>query len=130
LSWLQPPASAPSPCDGVSERVRAAAEPGGVDALIDQAGPQYLDLAVSLGVRPNRIETVVSSALARELGVKTDGSVTAAKSEIFTELAELIATGAIELPIATTYPPDRVIDAFTELERRHTRGKIVLIPRV
>lgn len=27
-----------------------------------------------------------------------------------------------------TYPLDRVSDAFSELERGHTRGEIVLIP--
>jgi len=34
----------------------------------------------------------------------------------------------IEFPIAATYPLDRVGNAFEELERRHTHGKIVLIP--
>ena len=43
-------------------------------------------------------------------------------------MAGLVASGAIEIPIAATYPLDRVADAFEELERGHTRGKIVLIP--
>lgn len=44
------------------------------------------------------------------------------------ELAELIADGALEIPIAHVYGLDEVQDAFRELERRHTRGKIVLKP--
>jgi NADPH:quinone reductase-like Zn-dependent oxidoreductase len=44
------------------------------------------------------------------------------------ELVDLVASGAVEIPIAAAYPLDRVGDAFAELERRHTRGKIVLIP--
>jgi D-arabinose 1-dehydrogenase-like Zn-dependent alcohol dehydrogenase len=32
------------------------------------------------------------------------------------------------VPIAATYPLERVKDAFAELEQGHTRGKIVLIP--
>jgi len=32
------------------------------------------------------------------------------------------------VPIAATYRLDQVRMAFTELEKRHTRGKIVLIP--
>ena len=28
-----------------------------------------------------------------------------------------------------TYPLDRVVDAFKELEQRHTHGKIVLLPQ-
>ena len=43
-------------------------------------------------------------------------------------LAELAASGRLEVPIAATYPLERVQDAFAELEQRHTRGKIVLIP--
>jgi NADPH2:quinone reductase len=42
-------------------------------------------------------------------------------------MAELVATGAIEVPIAATFPLDQVADAFEQLEKRHTRGKIVLI---
>jgi NADPH:quinone reductase len=114
--------------DGLRERVLAAAEPGRVDAFIDLFGPQYLDLAVDLGLSPDRIETVVPSGRARELGVKTDGSVAASTPEILAELADLVATGVVEVPIAATYPLDRVTDAFAQLERRHTRGKIVLIP--
>jgi NADPH:quinone reductase-like Zn-dependent oxidoreductase len=40
----------------------------------------------------------------------------------------MIARGLLEIPIARTYPLDEVQDAFRELERRHTRGKIVLKP--
>jgi NADPH:quinone reductase len=42
--------------------------------------------------------------------------------------ADLVAAGAVKIPIAATYPLDRVADAFAELEQRHTRGKIVLTP--
>ena len=44
------------------------------------------------------------------------------------ELAGLVAAGELEVPIAATYPLDRVRDAYAELEQRHTRGKIVLVP--
>jgi NADPH:quinone reductase-like Zn-dependent oxidoreductase len=43
-------------------------------------------------------------------------------------MAALVASGQIEIPIAATYPLDRVRDAFAALEQRHTRGKIALIP--
>ena len=42
-------------------------------------------------------------------------------------MADLVASGAIDIPIAATYPLDRVADAFEQLEQRHTRGKIVLV---
>ena len=44
------------------------------------------------------------------------------------ELASLIADGQLEVPIANVYPLAQVREAYTELERRHTRGKIVLSP--
>ena len=42
------------------------------------------------------------------------------------ELAGLIADGHLEVPIANLYPLAQVREAYTELERRHTHGKIVL----
>lgn len=44
------------------------------------------------------------------------------------ELAGLIVGGQLEVPIANVYPMAQVREAYTELERRHTRGKIVLRP--
>ncbi|MGO9501344.1 MAG: NADP-dependent oxidoreductase [Streptosporangiaceae bacterium] len=113
--------------DGLAERLRAAA-PDGIDAFIDLFGPEYIQLAVDLGIPRDRIETIISFAKAGELGTKAEGSGDASTPEILTEMADLVASGAIEIPIAATYPLDRVQDAFAELEQRHTRGKIVLIP--
>jgi hypothetical protein len=47
---------------------------------------------------------------------------------VLAELAGLIADGHLEVPIANVYPLARVREAYAELERRHTRGKIVLTP--
>jgi NADPH:quinone reductase len=113
--------------DGLADRIRAAA-PDGVDAFIDLFGPGYVDLAVELGVAPERIETIISYEKAQQVGAKMEGSSDASTPEVLAEMADLVATGRIELPIARTYPLDQVRDAFAELEQRHTRGKIVLLP--
>jgi NADPH:quinone reductase len=113
--------------DGLEARVRAAA-PGGVDAFIDTFGPEYVELAVELGVAPERIDTITAFERAAEVGAKTEGSAVGSTPTAMTALAELAATGRLEVPIAATYPLARVQDAFAELEQRHTRGKIVLIP--
>ena len=105
-----------------------AAAPEGIDAFIDLFGPQYVDLAVELGVSPDRIETIISFQKAAEVGAKTAGSIDGSTREVLTELADLLATGRITLPIAAQYPLDRIQDAFAELEQRHTHGKIVLVP--
>lgn len=113
--------------DGLEERVRAAA-PDGVDAVIDLFGPQYLDLALALGVDPQRTATIISFERAGQVGAKVAGSAQASTAEVLASLAARVAQGGVEVPIAATYPLDAVADAFAELERRHARGKIVLLP--
>jgi NADPH2:quinone reductase len=113
--------------EGLAERLKAAS-PDAIDAFIDLFGPEYVQLAVDLGIPRDRIETIASFEKAQEVGAKADGSATASTPEVLADMAGLVAAGAIEIPIAATYPLERVADAFEELEHRHTRGKIVLIP--
>jgi NADPH:quinone reductase len=113
--------------DGLADRLQEAA-PDGIDAFIDLFGPDYVQLAVDLGVPPERIDTIISFQKAGEVGAKTEGSTEASTPEVLAELANQIVTGAIDFEIAATYPLDRVADAFEQLEKRHTRGKIVLLP--
>ncbi|MEU5262476.1 NADP-dependent oxidoreductase [Amycolatopsis sp. NPDC021455] len=113
---------------GVAERIRQAAG-GKVDAFIDTFGEGYVDLAIELGVRPGRIDTIRDWAAAARVGARTDGEGAAACAVVVGELARLAARGQLEVPIARTYPLERVRDAFRELERRHTHGKIVLCPQ-
>jgi NADPH:quinone reductase len=113
--------------EGLADRLRAAA-PDGIDAFIDLFGPDYVQLAVDLGVPPERIDTIISFAKAGEVGAKTEGSAEASTRAVLSEIAGLVGSGAVDFDIAATYPLDRVADAFEELERRHTHGKIVLVP--
>ncbi len=54
--------------EGVAERIRTAAGPGGVDAFIDTVGPPYVQVAIEqLGVRADRIDTIADFAGARYL---------------------------------------------------------------
>jgi NADPH2:quinone reductase len=112
---------------GLADRLKAAA-PNGIDAFIDLFGPDYVQLAADLGIKRDRIETIISREKAAELGTKVEGSSDASTTEVLSEMADLVASGQIEIPIAATYPLEKVHDAFTELAARHTHGKIVLIP--
>lgn len=114
--------------DGLADRLRQAA-PDGVDAFIDLFGPDYIQLAVDLGVPVERINTIISFAKATEVGAKTEGSAEASTTAVLHEITDLIVSGALDFDVAKTYPLDRVVDAFTELEQRHTHGKIVLLPQ-
>jgi NADPH:quinone reductase-like Zn-dependent oxidoreductase len=113
--------------DGVEDRIRAASG-GKVDAFIDTFGGGYVEMALQLGVAPNRIDTIIDFAAAAKFGVKTEGNHAAANADVLGQLAELIAAGRLEIPIAKVYPLTQVREAYRELEQRHTRGKIVLEP--
>ena len=113
--------------DRVADRIRAAAD-GRVDAFVDTHGGGYVDLAIGLGVAPERIDTILDWDAAERHGARTDGNMAGARPEVLAELADRIAAGHLELPIAATYRLEDVRDAYRELEQRHTLGKIVLVP--
>jgi len=79
-------------------------------------------------VRPERINTIRDWQAAAKIGARTYGEGSAACAVVLGELARLAARGELEVQIARTYPLEQVRDAFRELERRHTHGKIVLRP--
>ncbi len=110
--------------DGVADRIRQAA--GQVDAFIDTFGDDYVELALSLGVEPSRIDTIVRFDAVGQYGVKAEGSAAGASASVLAELAGLIADGKLEVPIAATFPLSQVQDAYRQLERGHIRGRIVL----
>jgi NADPH:quinone reductase-like Zn-dependent oxidoreductase len=113
--------------EGVADRIRAAAPK--VDAFIDTYGGEYVELAVSeLGVEPGRVDTIVRFDAIEMYGVKSEGNAAGASASTLTELAALIASGDLEVPIDATYPLDQVREAYRQLETGHVRGKIVLIP--
>ncbi|MET7328016.1 NADP-dependent oxidoreductase [Nonomuraea sp. NPDC005650] len=113
--------------EGVADRIRQAGG-GTVDAFIDTFGDGYVELAVELGVRPERINTIRDWQAAAKVGARTYGEGAAACAVVLGELARLAGRGELEVPIARTYPLEGVRDAFRELERGHAHGKIVLRP--
>lgn len=116
--------------DGLEGRLRAAA-PDGIDAFIDLFGPDYVRLAARLGLPADRINTIVVSDAAVELRVRMEGAGALNLDQAhhaLRKLADALAAGTLELPIAATYPLEQVAAAFADLERRHSLGKIVLLP--
>ena len=113
--------------DGVAQRIQHAAG-GRLDALVDTFGSGYVDLAVTLGIAPERIDTIIDYDAAARHGARTDASADGASADVLAQLATLIADGRLEIPIASVYPLAQVRDAYRELEQRHTLGKIVLHP--
>jgi NADPH:quinone reductase-like Zn-dependent oxidoreductase len=99
-----------------------------IDAFIDLHGAGYVKLAVDLSVPRDRIETIADFAAAREYEVKADGASAALNASVLAELAALVASGALQVPIAATFRLDQVRAAFSLLAQGHIRGKIVLVP--
>jgi NADPH:quinone reductase-like Zn-dependent oxidoreductase len=128
-AWLEEHgAIAVSHGEGQAERIRAAAPGGQLDAFIDLFGRGYVDLAIELGIAPERINTIADREAIGRLGVHGDGTGTAATRAVLRELAGLLADGSLEIPIAGSYPLAQVREAYADLAQRKTRGKIVLIP--
>ena len=113
--------------EGLAQRLRDAAH--GVDAFLDFFGGGYVELAVTeLGIDPKRVDTIIDFPAIERFGVKGEGNADASDATVLAELARLVGAGELEVPVAAVYPLDQVKEAYRELERRHTRGKIVLRP--
>jgi NADPH2:quinone reductase len=111
--------------DGLAERLRAATA-NGLTAFIDLFGGGYVDLAVTLGVKAERINTIIDFAGAQKAGAKTDGSGAANTREALESVANAIAWGDIVMPLTAIYPFTMFKDAYIELAWRKAHGKIVL----
>jgi NADPH:quinone reductase-like Zn-dependent oxidoreductase len=113
--------------EGLGERLRAAAG-AAIDAFIDCFGGGYVDLAVDeLGVRPDRVDTIIDREAGARHGTHVDGMSTVADvGGVISKLASLIEQGELAVPIAATIALRDVRQAYELLEQRHTRGKIVL----
>ncbi|WP_396933338.1 NADP-dependent oxidoreductase, partial [Mycolicibacterium sp.] len=115
--------------DGLADRLRAASPSGRVDAFLDLFGGGYVAIAVDeLGVAPERVDTIIDFAAVDRYGVKSAGNAEGSDIAIVAELAGLVAAGELQVPIARVFALDDVQAAYTELEKRHTRGKLVLRP--
>jgi NADPH:quinone reductase-like Zn-dependent oxidoreductase len=115
--------------DDLPARLRAAAPSGHIDALLDFFGGGYVAMAVEdLGVPRERVDTIADFDAVERFGVQSAGGADAATAAVVAELADLVARGELEVPIAGVFALDNVRDAYRELEKRHTRGKLVLRP--
>ncbi|HEY1815072.1 MAG TPA: NADP-dependent oxidoreductase [Kofleriaceae bacterium] len=102
---------------GLRERVRMS----GVTAATDLFGTETAELALELGVPAARI-----SMIAGQLpGVTTVAGFQAVAGTL-EHVAALIAEGRLRVPIAATYPIERIREAVTRQAGRHVQGKIVV----
>ncbi|MDF0529389.1 NADP-dependent oxidoreductase [Tsukamurella sp. 8F] len=105
--------------DGLADRVRELV-PGGVTAVIDLHGTDTVQTGRDLGVPDERITTIA----ARIEGITSANGADAAHA--LSDIANLVAAGRIRVPIAATFPVDRIRDAVTLQAGRHVKGKVVV----
>jgi NADPH:quinone reductase-like Zn-dependent oxidoreductase len=113
----------------LTARLRTATRSGRIDAMLDFFGGGYVAVAVEdLKIPRERVDTIADFDAVERFGVQSAGGADAATAAVVAELADLVAKGELEVPIAGVFALDDVRDAYRELERRHTRGKLVLRP--
>jgi len=112
--------------DGLEERLRAAA-PDGITAFYDLHGDGYTDLAIALGIAPERVETIIDFGAAQRLGIRAKG-MSALQDPVdgVRQLAAIASQGGFDVPIKARFPLEQVQDAYREVGRRSGLGKVVL----
>ena len=109
---------------GLADDLRAAA-PGGITVTLDTVGHGTVDLALALGVPPDRINTVADYDARERHPIRGIGGAVAGAHEL-AMIARLIAVGLIEMPIDSTFPLERAQDAYARAISGQASGKIVL----
>ena len=103
---------------------RVAAAPDGVDAVFDLVGGDPLRTVAELPTDRHRLISVADYGLSTELGgqqLKRDRS-----TAVLTELAGLVADGALDPHVTDVRPFDDAADALALVEHGHATGKVVL----
>ena len=112
--------------DGLEQRLRDAA-PHGVDAFFDLYGGGYTDLAIALGVQPDRVDTIIDFAAHDRLGVQAIG-MSGLSDPVggVRRLAAIASEGGFDVPVKARFPLEQVQEAYRAVSARSGLGKIVL----
>jgi len=106
--------------DGLADRIRALA-PGGITAAIDLYRTETVHAARALGVPDKRITTI-----AAQVDGITPANGASSADDALEEIARLVASGRLRVPIAATFPVGQIRAAAELQADRHVKGKIVI----
>ena len=116
-----PPGTAPAWPTGCGHWPPAAVHGG-----VDTAGKGSVRDLIELTGDPARVVTIADFG-AGDLGVHvTSGG--GGQPARLAQIAGLLADGRLRMPVAGSYPLDRIGDAYAESAGGHVRGKLVLLP--
>ena len=106
--------------DGLVDSIRALA-PGGITAAVDLYGTETVRAARELGVPDHRI-----TAIAAQVDGITPANGANAVPGAIEQIARLVATGELLVPIAATFPIQQIRAAVELQSARHVHGKVVI----
>ncbi|MDT0436328.1 MULTISPECIES: NADP-dependent oxidoreductase [Streptomyces] len=105
---------------GLADRVRGLGA-GTVTAALDLYGTDTVHIARELGVPDDRVCTIAGQVD----GVPAATGANAAPDAL-TEIARLVATDRLRVPVAAVYPVEEIRAAVELQAARHVRGKVVI----
>jgi NADPH:quinone reductase-like Zn-dependent oxidoreductase len=106
---------------GLADRVRAL---GGVTAAVELFGTETVETALALGVPAERISSIIGNTTPPP-GVRLTGGADADPAAM-RRITDAILAGQLTVPIAATYPIEKIRDAVAHQASRHVHGKIVV----
>lgn len=111
--------------EGIADRIRQKA-PDGVTAFIDNFGQDGRELAHELGVPDSRFRSSADRR-DRELALLSDEpDAVAHGTEQLKKVVDLADRRAFSVLVSGFYPLDDVAEAYDDLQKLHSRGKVVL----
>ncbi len=112
--------------DGVVDRVRAAAGPGGVAGVLDVAGRTPIEDLISLAPTPSQVVTIANFQAGASGARVSSGGQGDARAAL-AEIAERLVANQLVIKVQT-FPFDRAAEAHRLSQDGHVRGKLVLLP--
>lgn len=115
--------------EGIADRIRAAAG-GPVTALIDNFGQDGHALAEDLGVPASRYRSSEDRRHTEVKLLRDDAESIAYGTSLLARLAELARIRAFTLLVSGLYPLEEIGDAYRDLDKLHSRGKVLIGTRM
>jgi NADPH:quinone reductase-like Zn-dependent oxidoreductase len=110
--------------DTLADQVRAAA-PEGLTVVFDTVGHGTVDVGLTLGVPPERINSVADYEARQRHPIAGVGGAAAGPRKLAI-VAQLLADRAVELPIDSVHQLGSVREAYARSIAGHATGKIVI----
>jgi NADPH2:quinone reductase len=111
--------------DGIVDRIRDAAG-GPVTALIDNFGQDGHAIAEELGVLRGRYRSSADRRDTELRLLRDDPESVAHGTKLLERLAQLAQARAFTLLISGLYPLEEISDAYLDLQKLHSRGKVLI----